>query len=269
MPVGTCALCLERRQLHDSHFLPAGFYRIIRSGQTPNENPVLVSKTAAFLSSAQASAHLLCSECEERFNKGGEDWVLKNCWHSTTMFPLHSALSGVVPFVDDKGFRAYDGTKVPGVEIDRLAYFGASVFWRASVHDWRVGKDQEPRLSLGPYQNSLRHYLLGTTGMPDGVVLLVTLSNALDDLYNRVAVMPWFFNRTPEYRHYKFLATGLTFQMLFGRMIPKPLRRICSARRGFLFMSEVVDAAMLKTMATMTKRAQNKGKLAKEPRSDK
>lgn len=265
MPVGKCALCLKTRELRESHFLPAGFYRIIREGETLNENPVLVNKTAALLSSAQARAHLLCSECEGRFNKGGEDWVLKNCWRSPTNFPLHSALTAVEAFLDDKGFRAYEGKKAPGVESDKLAYFGASIFWRASVHDWRVGKDKEQRLSLGPYQNALRLYLLGDSGMPDGVVLLVTLSKALDDLYNRVAVMPWFFNRMPEYRSYKFIVTGLTFQMLFGMMIPKPLRRICSARRGFLYMSEDRDADMLKTMAIMAKRAESKGKLAKEP----
>ena len=29
MPVKKCALCLETRELCDSHFLPAGFYRIL------------------------------------------------------------------------------------------------------------------------------------------------------------------------------------------------------------------------------------------------
>ena len=250
------------RELHDSHFLPAGFYRIISESETRKENPVVVGKSTAFFSSAQARAHLLCSQCEDRLNKGGEDWVLKNCWRSPTNFPLHSALTAVECFVDDKGFRAYEGKEVPGVEIDKLAYFAASIFWRASVHDWRVGKDKEQRLSLGPYQNVLRLYLLGKTSMPDGVVLLVTLSGVLDDLYNRVAVMPWFFNRKPEYRAYKFVVTGFTFQMLFGMMIPKPIRRICSARRGFLYMS--ADGDMLKAMAIMAKRAEGKGKLAKE-----
>jgi hypothetical protein len=265
MPVGQCALCLETRELRDSHFLPAGFYRIIREGATPMDNPVLVNKTTALMSSAQTRTHLLCAECEERFNKGGEDWVLKNCWRSPTNFPLHSALMAATPFVDEKGFRSYEGKKVSSVEIDKLAYFGASIFWRASVHDWRVGKETDQRISLGPYQNALRLHLLGKTGMPDGVVLLVTLSKALDDMHNRVSVMPWFFNRTPEYRSYKFIVTGLTFQMFFGMQIPKPTRRICSARHGFLYMSEDRDADLLKTMAVMAKRAEGKGKLAKEP----
>ena len=76
--------------------------------------------------------------------------------------------------------------------------------------------------------------------------------------------MLWFFNRTPEYGSYKFIVTGLTFQMFVGMMIPKPIRRICSARRGFRYMSEDRDA-QLKTMAVMAKRAERKGNLAKEP----
>jgi hypothetical protein len=73
MRIGNCALCSDASDLQDSHFLSAGFYRIIRDGATPTENPVLVNKTTAFLSSAQARTHLLCSKCKGRFNAGGED----------------------------------------------------------------------------------------------------------------------------------------------------------------------------------------------------
>ena len=93
--------------------------------------------------------------------------MLKNCWRSPTNFRLHSALTRVDVLLDDKGFRVYEGKKVPGVEIDKLAYFGASIFWRASVHTWPLGNTPDPRLSLGPYRNALRLYLLGKTGIPD------------------------------------------------------------------------------------------------------
>jgi hypothetical protein len=262
MPVGTCALCFETRELRDSHFLPAGFYRIMR--EASGEDPVLVNKSAAFMRSAQACAHLLCGECEHRFNDGGEDWVLKNCWRSPTNFPLHSALMGATPFVDEQGFRSYEGKKIRGVEIAKLAYFGASIFWRAAVRSWMVGKEKDARLPLGPFQEALRLYLLGKTEIPDGVVQLVTLSTALDELHNRVSAMPWLFERKPEYRRYKFMVTGFTFHMFFGMMIPKPIRRICSARYAFLYMSEDRDSDLLKTMAVMATRAEKKGKLRKD-----
>ena len=54
---------LETRELCDSHFLPAGFYRILGESEI-DKNPVRVNKTVAVQSSAQARAHFLCSECE-------------------------------------------------------------------------------------------------------------------------------------------------------------------------------------------------------------
>lgn len=50
--------------------------------------------------------------------------------------------------------------------------------------------------------------------------------------------------------------------MFVGMMIDKPIRRICSARRGFLYMSEQRDADLLKTMAIMANRVEKRGKLA-------
>ena len=46
-------------------------------------------------------------------------------------------------------------------------------------------------------------------------------------------VMPRLFNRMPDYWSHKFIVAGITFQMFLGRMIPKSIRRMCSARLGF------------------------------------
>jgi hypothetical protein len=223
----------------------------------------MVDKTAAFMSSAQARVQLLCGECEHRFNQDGENWVLDNCWRSPTHFPLHSALMAAPPLLEDCGFRSWEGFKVSGVDVGKLAYFGASIFWRAGVHDWRAGTGKGERIHLGPYQDALRPLLLGKNGMPDGIVMLVTLSAALDDLHNRVSVMPWLFDRTREYRTYKFVVTGVTFLLFVGMMTPKSIRRMCTVRRGFLYMSEERDADLLRTMAVMVNRSERRGKLAK------
>ena len=61
--------------------------------------------------------------------------------------------------------------------------------------------------------------------------------------------------------------TGFTFHMFFGMMIPKPIRRICSARYGFLYMSEDRDADLLKTMAVLATQTEKKGKLRKVPQA--
>ena len=217
MPVRKCALCLQMRELCDSHVIPAGFYRILRVGATRGNDPVLVHKTTAFLSSDQARAHLLCSDCENRFNRGGEDWALKNCWRSSTSFPLNAGLTSVKALFDNGDICAYAGKTVPGVDVGKLIYFGASVLLRASVCAARLGRVEEKRLRLGPYENALRIYLLSASEqMPAGVALLVTVTKTLDELHNQVVVMPYLY-RKADYRHYKFVVPGLTFDMFLER----------------------------------------------------
>lgn len=258
MPVGKCALCWKTRELCDSHLLPAAFYRILNKGEV-----VVVDKDkTAVLTSAQARAHLLCSDCEARFNSGGEDWVLKNCWRSRTQFPLHSALTTAIPFSSRNGARVYRGRAVSGIDMDKLTYFGMSVFWRASVCNPQFGKfKRERRLRLGPYEKAIRLYLLGTTGMPEGVVLYVAVSTPLDELQNAVVIMP-YLSRKQEYRIYQFAVAGMRFHMLCGRMVPRPLQdQSCSGRLGYLYMNDGIEEGILKSARAMVKRAQPKGKL--------
>src|SRR5689334_16891808 len=68
-PQGTCKLCLNVRELQQSHFIPAALYpkNQILFGTTP---------TAALISPDEVADYLLCSECEQRFNRLGESYVL-------------------------------------------------------------------------------------------------------------------------------------------------------------------------------------------------
>ena len=221
----------------------------------------------AVVTSAQASAHLLCADCEERFNKGGEDWVLKNCWRSRTRFPLHAALTTATPFYDKNGARVYKGREISGIDIDKLTYFGLSVFWRASVYSPHFGRTKgQRRLQLGPYENALRLYLLGTkAGMPDDVVLYVAVSPRPDELQNTVMTLPYRSgtqrSSIQRYHVYQFAVPGIRFHMLCGQMIPKPMRSLCSGRLGYLYMNEGVEDGILKSARIMVKRAEPKGKL--------
>lgn len=223
MPVRKCALCLQIRELCDSHVIPAAFYRILREGTKRGNDPVVVHKNTALFSSDQARAHLLCSDCKDRLNRGCEDWVLRNCWRSSTSFPLHAALTSVQALFDDGDIRAYAGKMVPGVDVGKLIYFGASVFWRASVCASRLGRIEEQRLRLGPYENALRIYLLsGSEQTPAGVAMLVTVTKTLDELHNKVVAMPYLYCKA-AYWHYKFVVPGLTFDMFLGKVIPESL----------------------------------------------
>src|SRR6185437_15406307 len=105
----------------------------------------------SLLSSEQATAYLLCGKCEDRFNSGGETWVLKNCWHSEGEFSLRSNLLSIsVSPLSTPGFTIFESARSEAIDPARLTYFGVSIFWRASVHDWMLMRRHAKRLELGP-----------------------------------------------------------------------------------------------------------------------
>jgi hypothetical protein len=57
-------------------------------------------------------------------------------------FPILGALVSAGPvYSGAAGFRIFAGRAIAGIDIDRLGYFAASVFWRAAAHRWSaIGK---------------------------------------------------------------------------------------------------------------------------------
>ena len=76
---GRCKLCLQDLNLRDSHYLPAGIYKILRDVKEKNPNPWTLTAKIAVQTSRQMTARLLCCKCEQRLSKDGENWVLRHC----------------------------------------------------------------------------------------------------------------------------------------------------------------------------------------------
>lgn len=159
MPTGICRLCGQNAELQDSHLLPKAFYKLAWAAGGRNPNPIVVTPKVALKTSRQVSDYLLCRDCEERFNKGGEKWIVENCWRGETDFPLNAALKAATPIAGSKpDLMIYFGASIPAIDLERIVYFAASVFWRAAVNDWG---ENPIKLDLGPYEDSLRRFLLG------------------------------------------------------------------------------------------------------------
>ena len=259
--VGTCCLCLERDTvLRDSHLMPRGFYKIARRAGERNPNPIVVGDGKAVKTSKQVSDYLLCDSCEDRFNKRGEKWVQENCWHSQTQFPLWSALRGAsAVYAPNQDFAIYEGAAIPAVDVDRLAYFAASVFWRACVHQW----DRLTKLDLGPYTEHLRQFLMDKQYFPKKAVLIVTVSRSTAEERNQFMVFPFLKNHTGRFRQYKFTVPGLTFQLFVGKKIPNDVRALCSVRSKarYIFMAKVMDDMNLSDMGSLISTTRTVGDL--------
>ena len=76
MKRGKCELCHAVADLRDSHYLPKSGYKKMRASDLKNPNPVVLSGGKAKQSSLQVRDYKFCGACEERFNKGGEAWIL-------------------------------------------------------------------------------------------------------------------------------------------------------------------------------------------------
>lgn len=218
---GTCKLCLRRRTLRKSHLIPAGVYRECSEPSLPNPNPTISTSRALFQSSKQLWNHVLCSDCERRLDKSGEDYSLRQMAHRDGRFPLLDQLTTTPPDSVTGDLALYFGSRRPEIKIAKLGYFAMSVFWRAAAHNW----DQDIRqLGLGPAEEEIRKFLMSEDEYPTSTTLFAKLSPrpALMASYTPVQVSSGAVN------DYRFYIPGIEFELWVGRPMPSRLRRYCT-----------------------------------------
>jgi hypothetical protein len=179
----------------------------------------------------QIHEYLLCEECEQRFNSGGKRWEIANCLKAPGTFPLRDALRAATPRTILKDSKAYSAS-TPGVDMDKLAYFAASVFWRTTVGKWSLadrwfGKDG--KVNLGRlYTEELRLFLLQEQAFPTNAVLVVYVSDQATP-YSTCTVAGG--GRHEEgYFQYSFQIPGMMFFLALGKVIPDKIRLLCAVR---------------------------------------
>ncbi len=147
--VGRCKLCLQTRNLCDSHLIPAAIYKLMRSATVTPADPLVITENTTFTSSKQPSDYLLCIECEERFRRGGEDLVIQQCYRMGEGFALRDLVLAAKLLDDGDVAKIYSTQSNPAINADALAYFAVSVFWRASAHRWHFLGREWNAVSLG------------------------------------------------------------------------------------------------------------------------
>jgi hypothetical protein len=223
MVAGKCALCLKETILKLSHYLPAGIYRILRDKDEKNPHPWKITERSSLQTSKQLSAYLLCGDCEQRFDKNGENWVLRNCYKSDKTFPLAEILSSRKPDLSEpnSATKIYCASKIDGINISALAYFALSVFWRGSIYPWN--NNGTIPVNFGPFQNSIRSYLLDLEGFPrDSALWVIVRKGAAQDL-----AYPPVGARTNNIHTYRFVIPGLTFILAVSKNITSTHRNVC------------------------------------------
>ena len=225
MAMGACKLCLQHRQLQESHLLPRALYRLARgSGVRGNQDPVAFTIKGSRSSSHQLKDYVLCRDCEQLFSKKGEGYVMRLVTKRNGQFPLLEKL-GTVPTQMKRGdWSAYSATDAPEIDRAAIAYFALSVFWRASVHSWRDVEGDLVKIDLGArYNDELRRYLLGKAELPKNAWLLVSACS--DSLSQQIFFMP-SENAVVNDRTVGFAARGMVFMLRMTKTPTTPVRRL-------------------------------------------
>jgi len=227
-----CALCLQSAVLQQSHLLPKALYRMVR-GDGKNPHPLNITANGWFQSSFQEKAHLLCAECEQRFHQGGENWVLKHLLRKDGSFLLWDKVVKHSQNLSDERCTVYKVAADAGIDFNALAYFAASIIWKAAAHPWRGGGEE---ITLGErYQEQFRLYLLHEQEFPEDAALIVDITrpeNRLKPIIGDPATARW-----PTHFQHSFFTPGVVFEIAAGKLIPEAVRRLCSLRNRFIVSS--------------------------------
>ena len=262
MPIGKCKLCLrEGVELQKSHFLPAGGYKLIQSFD--GSPPVVTKDGIAIQTNEQITAHILCSECEERFNKNGEDWVMRYCKRHHEGFRLIELIAGASPMTPPGApMRAYSTRAIPEIDMNKLVYFGASVLWRGSVHNWKMlNRDVvSPKIM---YEEAFRKYLLGVGEFSRAVTVWVHLIE--NEELQHLVIPPYGRMSSDYYWKYWFVFLGIHYMFALGHLIPPNFRNLCSLRsyERFIYASEGIGDAVVRDFGPKLVSARRVGKLKK------
>jgi hypothetical protein len=254
-PFAKCRLCLNERQLQDSHLLPRAMYKIMR-GDGPNPDPLVVTPGSTVVTSRQVKDYLLCLECEDRFSKNGERWVSANCFQADGSFPLRERLAASDVFFagGTEGLTVYVGSAIPGVSTEQITYFAMSVFWRAAVQIWRMLAREAIATELGAYEDAVRRFLLDEASFPNEMALHVQVSARKGT--QELAVFPEMVRLAEGYYEHHFVALGMGFWLFVGKRLPASHLTLCHApdQKGIIVISEKLDAAIYSALVSMVNR---------------
>ena len=70
MPIGVCKLCLQTKDLQNSHYMPKGAYKINRAPALKNASPVVLSDEQLLQSTAQLNFVTTCLPQKPQYFSG-------------------------------------------------------------------------------------------------------------------------------------------------------------------------------------------------------
>lgn len=228
-----------------SHLYPRALYAYCRS--SVHESPMQVANDVVMLTDYQVQDYLLCLECEDILNKGGETWVNPKLATAKDGFPLYDLLmKGPAAFQDSMG-GVYYAAENPHIDVKKLTHFAMGIFWKGAVHTWLVGRDKI-KIELGPYAEPTRLWLRGERPFPSNVNLTLLMARPENTL---VVLTGPTKQSTKRWHSFSLQVPGLLFTLHVGRVMDSEIKSCCLYEDAGhpIFVSDDVMGAVWKWMA--------------------
>jgi hypothetical protein len=97
-----CRLCTEDKPLCESHLMSSGIYKYCYSDDSP---PVMFNSRIMMQTNREVKDRLLCFDCEQRLNRGGENWLVPLLARVDGTFPICDYLLKATPLFDEPDFK--------------------------------------------------------------------------------------------------------------------------------------------------------------------
>jgi hypothetical protein len=218
MPIQPCPMCRVTRDVISSHLIPAALYK---DCHLPGGFPIVYNSKLAYEGSHQMQAPLLCLDCEDILNKGGENWMIPLFAKADGSFGLHDLLTSVPSAAIVDNALVYLAANTPQIQSDKLIHFAMGVFWKAAVHPWIPGA-REPLIDLGEYAEPIRKFLRGEASYPDEMILNIGI---LPVPVKHLAITAPYRGSNATVTNFLFYAVGIEFTLLVGKGITNEERK--------------------------------------------
>ena len=222
MPVKKCPLCLETKNVVVSHMMPAAMYDYCRP---PGGHNLSVSSDLVIESDRQLKHSLLCNDCEQNLNRGGETWILPLLARYKGPFPFHDLLTKIAPDVVDGDVKAYAAARNPEIDCEKIIHFALGIFWKAGVHSWNRSRTA-PLINLGVYAEPIRRFLRGEQGCPESIALTI---GVLPPPVELISFHNPYRGSNPSWPNFLFYVSGIEFALHLGPPVDSGIRESCFA----------------------------------------
>jgi hypothetical protein len=209
--------------LQSSHLIGRAMYKMSRERGLA---PVVMTPELATHTSKQVRDYVFCSDCEDRFNKGGEKYVTSLVYNGKS-FPLLdrinlASLAG--KRANQEGLMQYSGKKM-GIDTGKLTYYAVSVVWRSAAQKWKTLGNQTTSIELSDSRKEqFRRYLLGRIGLPHDVGVVVTVCT---DLASQGLFFVPTLTKGSAFTTYSVLVRGVYFRILVDLPGRFPIHHVC------------------------------------------